>query len=98
MLLREMPPTLPNMAKFPELYPLNQVSKRGGGFVSFGPPWRITPSSPWVNRPSPKNWPLPMARLANYIHRCRLIKSTEPRGSQPFSLPLCSTQTGGLQD
>ena len=52
MLLRDMAPTSAEMAKLAELYVLNQLSKRGGGFVSFGPPQRVTPSRTWVNRPS----------------------------------------------
>ena len=55
MLLRDMPPTPADMAKLSELYALNQLSKRGGGFVSFGPPRHVTPASTWVDRPSPKS-------------------------------------------
>ena len=46
MLVREMPAS--ELAKLAELYALNQLSKVGGAFVPYPPPWRVS------NQPSPK--------------------------------------------
>ena len=58
MLYGERPPTPSEMAKLAELYALNQLSKRGAAFVSYPPPWQVTPRHAGVNQASPKTYSL----------------------------------------